>query len=139
MKVDYKKLHSELKQKILRYLRKKFKYIETYQFNDENYRQSRIHDGFTITILGKEDHEESSSAADSLLVVQVKFDLDAKNDKYLDDLGHTEFAIDLLKDVDLTEANIKYISPYFSTEFIGERVVVTYDNVYILIRNKDKS
>lgn len=95
---------------------------------------SLVNNSFTIRFSG--DTEDAFEDADAVVVaVEVEFLLDARKDAYLDKLETCKQSIRSLSDVVPDGLDCIESEPVNHKVYAGERVVLTFDQIYFAIRN----
>ena len=95
--------------------------------------QSLVSDSFAFRFTGQRTTEESSSWLE--VDLEVEFILNPVQDIYLKKLAVCNDAVMDLINASDDDLRIYQIEPAFTTNYLGEIIVVTYDNINIEIRN----
>lgn len=95
--------------------------------------QSLVSDSFTFRFASQRTPEETNAWLE--LDLEVEFILNPVQDVYLKKLAVCNDAIMDLLNASNNDLRIYQIEPAFTTNYLGEIIVVNYDNINIEIRN----
>tara|TARA_B110000495_G_C23040062_1_gene623215 strand:- start:4236 stop:4643 length:408 start_codon:yes stop_codon:yes gene_type:complete len=130
---DYKSVTSSLKSRITN---KGFRYVTADKWINVEMGiipQGLINDSFSFRFGSQRTTEESNAWLE--VDLEVEFILNPIQDAYLVRLSACNNAIMDLQNADNEDLRIYEIEPSFSTNYLGEIIVVTYNSINIEIRN----
>ena len=130
---DYNAVVNSLKSRIVG---KGFKYVTAEKWINVEMGiipQALVSDSFTFRFASQRTNEESNAWLE--LDLEVEFILNPVQDSYLKKLSTCNDAIMDLLNASNDDLRIYQIEPAFTTNYLGEIIVVNYDNINIEIRN----